>query len=568
MKNLADMLTQALGKQPVVLLLKNAQVINVLAGEIHHAHVAIAQGRIIGFGEHDAKETIDLNGAYLAPSLIDGHIHIESTNLTPQQFARAVVPHGTGAVIADPHEFANVLGLDGIHYVLNNQEQFPLDIFVTLPSCVPATALESSGATLTAEDLNQLINLPKVVGIAEMMNYPGMLNAEPDVLAKLVLGKHKIIDGHAPQLSDKILNAYILAGPNSDHECTTLEEAQEKLRAGMHVHMREGSSEHNLEALLPLVTPHNTENFSFASDDRQAISLLKHGHLNVHVRLALASGLDPISVFKIATINTARFYNLKNLGAIAPRFWADLIVFDDLKNFVPRLVFKKGALVAKNGQALFEVASSTQLKQNTMRVQKFSPDNFKIKALSKKIRVIELVPQQIITTAAIAEAKIENGFAVSDTQRDLLKFAVIERHYATGRIGLGFVRGFNLTSGALASSVMHDSHNLGVLGTNDCDMCLAAARAAELGGGFVIANQGKIIAELPLPIAGLVSADAVEIVAEKIEELHRAAAKINCCLPHPFTTMSFLALTPLPELRLTDRGLVDVKAFQFVPLFL
>lgn len=562
------MLAQAMGKEPADLLLKNAQVINVLAGEIHLADVAIAEGRIIGFGDYQAAEVIDLNGAYLAPSLIDGHIHIESTNLTPRQFAYAVVPHGTGAVIADPHEFANVLEVEDIR-PLFKQDRWPLDIFVVLPSCVPATALESSGTTLAATDLAKLIDIPKVVGIAEMMNYPGVLNAEEDVLAKLHLGKHKVIDGHAPCLSGKDLNAYILAGPASDHECTTPEEAREKLRLGMHIHLREGSTERNLKALLPLVTPHNAENFSFASDDLNMTSLLKHGHLNVHVRLALAAGLDPISVFKIATINTARLYNLKNMGAIAPRFWADLIVFDDLKNFVPRLVFKKGTLVAADGKTLFELPPTVTPIKNTMQVKRFSSEvDFKISAPSKKIRVIATVPQQIVTQTIIENAKIENGLAISDPQRDLLKFAVIERHHATGRIGLGFVRGFNLQQGALASSVLHDSHNLNVLGVNDHDMFIAAMRVIELGGGLVIANQGKIIAELPLPVAGLVSTDPIEIAAPKIEELHQVARQLGCALPYPFITMSFLGLTPIPEIRLTDRGLVDVKTFKLISLFL
>ncbi len=568
MRNVYEKIQCALGKRPVDLLIRNAQVINVFSGEIHRANVAVEDGRIIGFGDYEAEKVVDIDGAYLVPSYIDGHIHIESTMLTVPEFARAVVPFGTGAVVADPHEFANVLGLDGIRYVLEERENLPLDIFVMLPSCVPATELETSGARLSAYDLHLLINEPRVVGVGEMMNYPGVIMGEREILNKLHIGRDKVVDGHAPGLTGKELNAYVLAGPRSDHECTRLEEAREKLRLGMHIHLREGSSEKNLRDLLPLVSDHNWNHFSFVTDDRHPVSLATEGHINNNIKIAIESGMDPIRAYQIATINTARFYNLKNLGAIVPRYWANFLVLDDLRDPRPRMVFNKGRLVAEDGKALFTPSEAQHSYiRATMNIGKIDEGSFKIPAEGRRIRIIQVVPGQIVTRQVIDDARIEDGFAVADPDRDILKFVVIERHRASGNMGKGFVRGFGIKRGAIASSVAHDSHNLGVLGTNDRDMLVAALRAVELGGGLVVVENGEVLAELPLPVAGLVSDQPLEVVLEKFSALTSAAESIGCTLPDPFAAMSFLALVPIPEIRLTDRGLVDATKFEFVDLF-
>lgn len=569
MREVADKIGRALGRAPVDLLLRNARLVNVVSGEVHPADVAVVDGRIAGFGDYQAAEVVDLAGSFLAPSFIDGHIHLESTMLTVPEFARAAVPHGTGAVVADPHEFANVLGMDGIRYVLEQRPDLPLDVFVMLPSCVPATALETSGARLSAYDLHLLIGEPRVAGVGEMMDYPGVLAADPGTLDKLAVGRDKRIDGHAPGLSGRELNAYVLAGARSDHECTTADEARQKLRRGMHIHLREGSSEHNLRDLLPLVTPQNAGNFSFVSDDRSPASLLAEGHIDHSVRLAIGAGLDPVTAIRIATVSTAQFYRLRNTGAVVPRYWADLVVFDDLRHPVPRLVFKKGVLVARDGAPLFEAreAEHTHIR-GTMNAARLDGDSFRIPARGRRLRVIQTVPGQIVTKAGVAEALVKDGLAVSDPAHDVLKLAVIERHRASGNIGLGFVSGFGLTRGALASSVAHDSHNLCVLGSDDRDMLAAAARVIEMGGGQVVVRGGEVLAELALPVAGLVSDRPLEAVAAQAGELSAAARRAGCTIADPFAVLSFLSLVPIPELRLTDKGLVDATTFAFVDLFL
>ncbi len=568
MRKVEDKINRALGREPVDLLLKNAQLVNVISGEIYKTNLAAVDGRIVGFGEYESHRTVDLEGSYLAPSFIDGHIHIESSMLTVTEFARAVVPLGTGAVIADPHEFANVLGMDGIRYVLEEREGLPLDVFVMLPSCVPATDLETSGARLSAYDLHLLVSEPRVVGVGEMMNYPGVLFADKDILNKLHVGRDKQIDGHAPGLTGKALNAYVLAGPRSDHECIGLEEAREKLRLGMHIHLRQGSSEKNMAALLPLINPQNSRNFSFVTDDRHPASLISEGHIDNNVRIAIAAGVDPVTAIQIATINTARFYRLKNVGALLPRYWADMVVFDDLHDVRPRMVFKKGELVAQDGKALFQAQDIDHTYiRGTMNVQWLYESTFAVPAKGERIRIMQMVPGQIVTRHISDQAKVVDGLAVSDTERDIIKFAVIERHRAAKNVGLGFVRGFGIKRGALASSVAHDSHNLGVLGANDADMLKAAIRVIEMGGGQAVVADGQVLAELALPVAGLVSDQNLEHVSQRVRELNQAAKDVGCILPDPFAALSFLPLVPIPELRLTDKGLVDAKEFKLIDLF-
>jgi adenine deaminase len=586
MRNIQQKLAIARGEQRADLLFKNANIVNVFSGEIHKANVAVEDGRVIGFGDYKAKKVVDLKDAYLAPSLIDGHFHVESSMLTAPEFARAVVPHGTGAVVIDPHEYANVLGLDGIRYVLESTKNLPLDFFIMLPSCVPATHLETAGANLTADDLKLMIADERVAGVAELMNFPGVFLGAKSELAKIDAGKGKCIDGHAPGLRGKNLNAYALAGVRSDHESTELDEAREKLRLGLHILLREGSTERNLEHLLPLINAHNSQNCSFATDDKLAGDLVNEGHIDHCVRKSIKLGLPPITALQIATINTARHYRLHNLGAIAPRYWADFIVFDDLKNFQVRQTYKKGVLVAEKGKYLAKSPAKISLPRSTMNLR-YSPKDLIVGQASslssaskkkngrtgkmpvplQKIRVIEIVPNQIVTKEIILAPKIENGQVVADPARDILKLVVVERHRATGNVGVGFVRGLKLKSGAIGSTVAHDAHNVVVAGTNDADILFAIQELERLQGGQVCVANGKVKAELPLPIAGLVTDQPLAKAMKLIDDLNAAAHALGCDLAAPFMTLSFLALSPIPELKLTDQGLIDAVKLQKTTLF-
>lgn len=568
MRNVQQKLAIARGEKPAELLFKNAQLVNVLSGEIHPADVAVEDGRVIGFGDYRAKTVVDLNGAYLAPSLIDGHFHMESSLLTASELARAVVPHGTGAMVIDPHEYANVLGLDGIRYVLESTKNLAVDFFIMLPSCVPATHLETAGSRLTADDLKLMIADERIAGVAELMNYHGVFLGMESELAKIEAGKGKAIDGHAPGLRGKNLNAYALAGIRSDHESTELEEAREKLRLGMHILLREGSTERNLGHLVPLINAHNSANCSFATDDRLPGDLAHEGHIDHCVRKVIVAGIAPMTAFQIATINTARHYRLRNFGAIAPRYWADFVVFDDLKNFTARQVYKKGVLMAENGKYLATSPEATPLPRSTMNVRYDAVKDFMVKANgAAKIKVIKIIPDQIVTKQLIEAPKVENGEIVSDTARDILKLVVVERHRATGNVGVGFVRGFKLKNGALASSVAHDAHNVVVVGTNDTDILSAILQLEKLQGGLVAVADGEVKAELGLPIAGLVSDKPLDEVIQHMAGLNAAAHALGTDLAAPFMMLSFLSLSPIPELRLTDQGLIDSVYLRHTNLF-
>jgi adenine deaminase len=557
-RELQHKLSIARGEKPAELVFKNARLVNVLSGEIHDANVAVDDGRVIGLGDYDGKEIIDLSGAFLAPSLIDGHFHVESAMVTLPEFVRAVVPHGTGAMVIDPHEYANVLGMDGIRYVLESIKNLPIDFFIMLPSCVPATHLETAGARFTADDLKLMIADDRIAGVAELMNYPGVFLGMESELAKIEAGKGKVIDGHAPGLRGKNLNAYALAGVRSDHESTELEEAREKLRLGMHVLVREGSTERNLEHIIGLVTPQNSANCSFATDDKLPGDLVREGHLDHSIRKAIAHGVAPITAIQMGTINTARYYRLKNHGAIAPRFWADFIVMDDLEKMSILRVYKKGKLIAENGRYIGEKPVEVQQPRSTMNLSYRAPKDFELSASrAKKIRVIEIVPHQIVTRQLLETPKIVDGKIVADPARDILKLVVVERHRATGNVGIGFVSGFGLQRGALGSTVAHDAHNVVVVGTNDSDITAAVKALEKMRGGQVAIVDGKVEAALPLPIAGLVSDQSLETVIEKIAELNSAAARLGSTLDAPFMTLSFMSLSPIPELKLTDQGLID-----------
>ncbi len=568
MRNLQQKLSIARGERPAERLFKNANLVNVLSGEIYRTHVAVDDGRVVGLGDYKAKQTIDLKGAYLAPSLIDGHFHVESSMLTTREFARAVVPHGTGAVVIDPHEYANVLGLDGIRYVLESSRNLPVDFFIMLPSCVPATAFETAGARLTAGDLRLMIGDERIAGVGELMNYPGVYLGAESELAKIEAGKGKNIDGHAPGLRGRNLNAYILAGVQSDHESTELAEAKEKLRLGMHVLLREGSTERNLATLVPLVTAHNAMNCSFATDDKLAGDLVSEGHIDHCVRKAIRMGLAPMAALQVATISAARHYRLRNYGAVAPRYWADFIVFDNLKKPVVRQTYKKGILVAEDGEYLVRRRALLMRPRSTMNLRYNAPQDFRVRASrGARIRVIEVVPSQIVTRQVIEAPRTEDGYVVPDVARDILKLVVVERHHATGNVGVGFVRGFRLKTGALASTVAHDAHNVVVVGTNDADIARAIDELVRMQGGQVAVSNGKVRAELALPIAGLVSDRPLDEVIERIGALNAAARAMGCRLEAPFMTLSFLSLSPIPELKLTDQGLIDAVNMRPTKLF-
>ena len=567
MRNLQRKLSVARGEQPAELLFKNTRLVNVLSGEVHPTHVAVDDGRVIGLGEYEAERVIDVRGRFLAPSLIDGHFHVESALLTIPELCRAVVPHGTGAMVIDPHEFANVLGLDGIRYALESSRGLPVDFFIMLPSCVPATPLESAGARITADDLGLMIRDERVAGIAELMNYPGVFLGRESELAKIDAGKGKAIDGHAPGLHGKNLNAYALAGVRSDHESTELEEAREKLRVGMHVLLREGSTERNLEHLAPLVTPANATNCSFATDDKLPGDLVYEGQIDHCVRKAIRLGVPPVTAFQMATINPARHYRLRNFGAVAPRFWADFIVFEDLREPRVQQTWKRGVLVAQEGKFLGPLPSAVPLPRSTMNLR-YSPAKLEVTSGGGgSIKVIDLVPQQIVTRKSLAPPKVDNGRLVADPARDILKLVVVERHRATGNVGVGFVRGFKLRQGALGSTVAHDAHNVVVVGVDDRDILAAIAALERMQGGLVAVSAGDVQAALALPIAGLVSDQPLETVLRGVDELNAAARALGCPLEAPFMTLSFLSLSAIPELKLTDQGLIDVARMEVTGLW-
>ena len=567
-EDIEELIAAARGEIEVDLLLLGGHVANLISSEVRRADVAVHKGTIVGFECCSAREIVPLDGLILAPGFIDGHVHIESSMVTVPEYARAVVPRGTTTVVADPHEIANVWGEDGLRYFLQSSGDVPLNVFVMLPSCVPATELETAGASLGPDVLAGLMDEVGVIGLAEVMNCPGVIYRDPQVMRKIQLLGGRLMDGHAPGLSGPDLSAYICAGIRSDHECTTLAEAEEKLFSGMFIMLREGSAAKNLSDLLPLVTPTNARQFLFVSDDRHPRDILWEGHIDFMLRKAIREGLDPIVALQISSLNPARYFGLANLGAIAPGYRADIAVLDGLEE--PRVVrvFKDGRIVAMDGDLIAPVETTVKARQKTMQIAPLSCRSFEIRAEKGLARIIGIVPGQIITRSLALVPSIEEGVVVSDTDQDILKMAVIERHRATGNVGLGLVQGLRLARGALATSVAHDSHNIIVVGTEDIEMLAAVTAIREMNGGLVAVEEGRVLASLPLPVAGLLSEGHMQEVAEGLEECIDAAHRLGCKLEDPFMTLSFLSLPVIPELKLTDRGLVDVKAFRFVPLFL
>lgn len=558
----------ARGLEKADLVIKNANVINVLSEEIHKCDIAISDGIIAGIGEgYEGKKEININGAYVSPAFIDGHVHLESSMMLPHEFAKAVVPCGTTTVIIDPHEISNVLGLHGISYMHEAVKNLPLDVYTMLPSCVPATPYETSGFDLNSYDLALLIDSPWVLGIAEMMNYSGLLNLDKNVLAKLDLAKSKgkRIDGHAPFLSGKDLCAYAASGVKSDHECTNPEEATEKIRLGMYIMIREGTAAKDLDALIPVLKEKNTRKCMFVTDDRHPKDL--RVHINDMVRRAVDAGVDVIKAVQIGSLNTAEYFGLKNQGAVAPGYKADLLILPDLKTFKPDLVIKDGKVVAENGKLLKDFAKFEKPSvRSSINVRWIEEKDFEIKGTSEFVNTIEIIPHQLVTKSSVCKAKFENGKLNSNTETDTLKILVMERHRATGNIGKGFVKGFNLKSGAIASTVAHDSHNMIIVGTNDFDMYTAAVELVKMQGGKVVVNNGKVIAKLPLPIAGLISDKDFDYVVKHCDELNEAVKELGCTLDDAFMTMSFLSLPVIPELKITDKGLFSTKKCDFVKI--
>lgn len=571
---LSDLIQVARGRKPADLCLRNARIVNVLTGEIHSGHLGVHQGRLVGWGDYRGREEMDLRGSYVAPGFIDGHLHLESTLLNPRECAKAVLPHGTTAVVLDPHEIANVLGLPGVCALIQASESLPVDFFFMLPSCVPASPLDPSAAVLRGADLHTLRGHPRVLGLAEMMNFPGVLHADPDVLEKIVLFQDMIVDGHCPKLSGMELNAYRSCGISSDHETTTLAEALEKLSKGMTLMIREGSQSKDMAALIAAVTDATWPRCLFVSDDRHPTDLLREGHMDHVVNRATALGMDPVRAIALASWTTAQAFGLRGRGAVAPGYAADLSVSPTLSPWKPSLVFKDGRCVARDGKlcGVEEPPPDTVLESlpSPMALSHVDSKDLLVAAKGNQVRVIGVREGSLITDHLVLPAAIRDNAAVCDPERDLLKIVVFDR-YRSGqdpaRPAVGFVRGFGLREGALASTVAHDSHHLIAVGADDEAIVRAVRAVADSRGGLSISSSKAVMAHLPLPVAGLMSLKPLEEVCRGLEEVTEAAHALGSPLKHPLMALSFLALPVIPALKMTSRGLVDVERFQFVPLF-
>ncbi|HEV2591480.1 MAG TPA: adenine deaminase [Gaiellaceae bacterium] len=557
--DLSRRLAVARGDEPADLVVRGGKVLSVFTREWLDGDVAIVDGWIAGIGEYEGRETLDAAGRWVVPGFIDAHMHLESSKLLVDEFARLVLPFGTTAVVADPHEIANVLGTDGVHWLLDASAGLPLDVYFMASSCVPASQFESPRRALTPGDLDALLRRRRVIGLAEMMNFPGVVSGAPSELAKLALARH--VDGHAPGVLGRSLNAYAAAGIRSDHEAYTADEGRERLRAGMWLLIREATAARNLEALLPLLAEHGPSRIAFCTDDREPEHIAADGHINSMVRDAVAAGIPVEDALVCATLSPASWHGLQHLGAVAPGYQADLLLLPDLERFVPDVVLKSGTRVEE-----FPRAEVPDWVRHTVRIGAFGPEMFRIPWTGGDANVIGVVPGQIVTDALVATPPMRAGEALPDAEQDLAKIAVVERHLGTGRVGLGFVRGFGLQRGAIASTVAHDAHNVVVVGMNDASMAAAVRRLANRGGGIVVVDGADVLAELPLPIAGLLSDEAHDTVVEQAHTLTEAARQIGCTLEAPFQHLSFLALSVIPSLKITDLGLVDVDKFELVGL--
>ncbi len=568
-EDLIEMIEAARGERLGDTLIENGNVINVFNEEIKKENVLIHKGHIVGVGNYEtAKEIIDVDGAFVSPSFIDSHVHIESSMLIPPEFARAVLPLGTTTVVADPHEIANVSGIPGIQFMINSSKNLPIDIYFMLSSCVPATPFETSGAHLYAEDLQILKGNGRVLGLAELMNYPGVLSRDPEVMDKVQMFYDSIIDGHSPGLHGNDLNAYLSAGVIADHECTTPAEASEKLSKGMWIMMREGSITRDVMRLLPILSDKTKHRILLCTDDKHPEDLLSEGHINFAISLLLKNGIPLPAAVRLATLNPAQFFGFRKKGGIAPGFIADIVIFNDILKI--KSVLKNGKEVARKGRPIFNTVTifHEDAVKNTINLKQATFDNLRVPAKSNKMRVIGILPDSVLTKELIVEPKIQDGLVVSDTKKDIIKIVVFERHRATGNVSVGFLHGLGLKCGAFATSISHDSHNIIVAGANDSDMLLSIAQLESMGGGIAIAKDGKIIASLSLPYGGLMTNVSVNEVSESLKVLHQIAKEeIKISVSDPFMTLAFMALPVIPQLKITDRGLVNVDKFDFVPLF-
>ena len=557
----------ARGELAAELVLKKAKIINVYSGEIEIGDIAIENGTIVGIGSYKGEIEHDMDGRYVAPGFIDGHVHIESSMLTPPGFSRIVVPKGTTTVIADPHEIANVCGVKGIQFMLDSSEKIPLNVYMMIPSCVPATKDENNGAIITATDISSFLKHPRVLGLGEVMDYPSVIHGEDDIHKKIELMKNKKIDGHAPDVMGKDLNAYIAAGVTTDHECTVVESMIARIKRGMYVHLREGSQTRNTNALLKGLNKDNINRVLFCTDDKHPFDIKEEGHINFNVNLAIASGINPIDAIKMATLNAANCYGLSHLGGIAPNKQADLIVFSDLYHIEPEVVYHKGKIVAKKGEPLFKAEPKIpDYVLNTVHLDE--KPSFDLFLKDHDVRVIGLIHNNITTKELFRRVKVEKGKFVYDKDVDILKLAVIERHKHTGNIGLGLVEGFGLKNGALAMTIAHDSHNLIMVGSNDLDMKVAAQKIQEIQGGIVLVQNGVVSEFLELEVGGIMTTQSETIVQETLLRMKRKIQKmgLNPQVDDPFISLAFLALPVIPKLKLTDRGLFDVELFKIVPI--
>lgn len=562
----------ASGKKRCELVFRNAKIVDVFSHEIIEGSIGVDNGRVVGIGPYEGDVEIDVKGQYLMPGLIDSHVHIESSLAPPDSFARAVLPHGTTTVIADPHEIANVKGAEGIKFMTRAAEKVPMNIYFMIPSCVPATSFEHSGAVLDAAAIDLLMDDENVLGLGELMDYPSVISANGDIMDKILTAssRNKLIDGHGPMIEGKALNAYAAAGVRTDHESSTVDEMRERLRAGMYILMREGSAAHDLKALLPGVTEGNSRRCMFCTDDRQPEDILNSGHIDNHLRIAVEMGIDPITAVQMATINAAQCYRLNDVGAVATGYEANFVIVDNLKDFNVKDVYFKGELVARDGNAVFTAEKEDiQTVSGMLNVKPFGIEKFRLKLESDIARVMRLKAHSVLTEKV--QRKIfrdKDGNFDQHSELDILKLAVVERHNATGNIGLGLVENFKLQNGAIATTIAHDSHNIIVIGDNDEDMYFCVNELIKIGGGITMFSKGRILGTLSLPIAGLMSDKPLPEINDKLKEMNKTAyylLKVNSTLD-PFMTLSFLALPVIPELKLTDVGLFDVTKFEFTDI--
>ena len=571
---LKNLINAAAGRIKADTVIKNCKIVNVLSGEIYSGEVAIFDGKIIGMGNetYDGKEIIDAGGKYLAPGFIDGHIHVESSYISPEQLARIIIPHGTTTIIADPHEIANVCGLNGIKYMLNAAKHSKLNFIYAMPSCVPATPFEDAGAVLEAADMEELIGNENIFGLGEFMNAPAIINADDKALDKILLANKfdKLIDGHAPNLSGKNLNAYISAGVGGDHECTTVAELNERIAKGMYVLIREGSACHDLKALVKGVNQSNSRRILLCSDDCQPKTILERGHMDKNIKMCVEEGLDAMTAIQMATINAAESIGLYDRGAIFIGARADLVLLDDLKNFRADKVWIGGELVAADGKYLPEIIlADISSVRGSVKVKNLSVERLKLHLKNKKVNVIKILPGGVVTKKITADVEFDaDGDFIFDADKDICKVAVIERHKETGKVGLGLLSGYGIKSGAVAVSVAHDSHNIIAAGVNNEEIFCAVNELIKMEGGMVLVKNNKVIASIALPIAGLMSDLTGEELKEKLDDLHEKAHAelgINQSV-EPVMTLTFMSLPVIPEIKLTARGLFDYGKFKFIAL--